>query len=97
MKLFVANLPWSVDDFSLRECFEQFGTVTLARVCRNHDDQISRRFGFVEMDNDAAAGEAIRELDGSTCHGRQIHVSLAHERGSRTGRDARQSSPSVTQ
>lgn len=32
MKLFVAGLPYDLDDAELMEIFEKFGTVTTARV-----------------------------------------------------------------
>ena len=45
----------------------------------------SRGFGFVEMDNDEEALEAIRNLDGSELDGRTIVVKKAEPRENRGG------------
>lgn len=40
----------------------------------------SRGFGFVEMEDDAAADEAISKLNGSDMDGRKIVVNVARPR-----------------
>ncbi|HVJ65729.1 MAG TPA: RNA-binding protein, partial [Bdellovibrionota bacterium] len=46
--LFVGNLPFSIDNDSLREAFAAHGTVVSARVVSDRDTGRSRGFGFVE-------------------------------------------------
>ncbi len=63
MKLFVAGLPYDMDDAELEEFFDKFGTVISAKVSMDRETGKSRGFGFVEMPNDAEAKEAIEGLN----------------------------------
>ena len=62
MKLFVAGLPYDLDDAELEEIFEKFGKVATARVAMDRDTGKSKGFGFVEMQNDVDAKNAIENL-----------------------------------
>ena len=59
MKLFVAGLPYDMDDAELEEFFDKFGKVLSAKVSIDRETGKSRGFGFVEMPNDDEANEAI--------------------------------------
>lgn len=76
-KLFVGSLPWSVNDDSLKETFEPHGTVLSAKVITDRQTGKSRGFGFVEMENDSEADNAIRALNNSQLKGRNIVVNEA--------------------
>lgn len=78
--LFVGNLPFSTTSDELEELFTPFGAVSRAQVITDRDSGRSRGFGFVEMDDDAAAQSAIESLDGNEIGGRQIAVNVARER-----------------
>lgn len=82
-KLFVGRLSFNTTDDSLRALFEQYGTVTSAQVAVDRDSNRSRGFGFVEMDDDAAAQKAITELDGKSFEDRDIVVSVSRPREDR--------------
>ena len=84
MKLFVAGLPYDLDDAELEEIFEKFGTVTSARVAIDRETGKSRGFGFVEMNSDAEAKEAIKNLDNKEIEGRQMSVTVAREKSARS-------------
>jgi cold-inducible RNA-binding protein len=62
MKLFVAGLPYDLDDAELEEIFEKFGKVASARVAMDRATGKSKGFGFVEMANDLDAKNAIENL-----------------------------------
>jgi RNA recognition motif-containing protein len=81
-KIYVGNLAFSTTDQELQELFEQHGSVSSAKVITDRETGRSRGFGFVEMDDDAAADKAIAALDGSQVGGRDLRVNEAHERGS---------------
>ena len=85
MKLFVAGLPFDVDDQELQEMFETYGTVGSAKVILDRETRKSRGFGFVEFANDAEAKEAIKALDGGSLEGRQLTVKLAEDKPSSGG------------
>lgn len=78
--IFVGNLPFSTSSPELEELFAQFGAVSRAQVITDRDTGRSRGFGFVEMDSDGEAQNAIETLDGSEFGGRQIRVNVARER-----------------
>ncbi len=88
-KLFVGGLSWGTDDVGLKEAFASFGTVTEAKVINDRETGRSRGFGFVTMDDDAAAEEAIRSMDGTQLDGRNIRVNEAQPRNSGPRRDNR--------
>ena len=74
MNIYVGNLPYSVQDDGLREAFEAYGEVTSAEVIFDRRTQRSRGYGFVEMENDDEANEAIDALNGSDFQGRELRV-----------------------
>lgn len=76
-KLFVGSLPWAVNDDTLKEAFEAHGTVVSAKVVTDRETGRSRGFGFVEMENETDASNAIQALNGSELSGRNIIVSEA--------------------
>lgn len=84
-KLFVGGLAWASDEDSLRQAFEQFGSVRETKVITDRETGRSKGFGFVTFDNEEDAQEALRQLDGSSLDGRNIRVNEANERPSRGG------------
>lgn len=85
MKLFVAGLPYDMDDAELMEIFEKFGETTSAKVAIDKATGKSRGFGFVEMTNDEEAREAIEMLKDIAFGKKQLVVKEADEGGSRGG------------
>ena len=85
MNLFIAGLPFDVDDQELKELFEEFGEVTSARVIHDKETGKSRGFGFVEMPDNAAAEKAMKEISESDLSGRRLTVKVAEERKSNPG------------
>jgi RNA recognition motif-containing protein len=78
-KLYVGNLPWSVDDGELQSLFSPMGEVISARVITDRETGRSRGFGFVEMD-DAGGARALSEMNGKDIGGRPLRVNEANER-----------------
>ena len=76
-KLFVGSLPWAVNDETLKAAFEAHGTVISAKVITDRQTGRSRGFGFVEMENESDASNAIQALNGTEFKGRNIIVSEA--------------------
>ena len=85
MKLFVAGLPYDMDDAELMEIFEKFGTTTSAKVAIDRETGKSRGFAFVEMTNDEEAREAIEMLKDIQFGKKQLIVKKADESGGRGG------------
>ena len=76
-KLYVGNLPYSVNDEELQRFFEQTGSVSSASVIQDRYSGRSKGFGFVEMPNDSEASKAIETLNGHDFGGRKLVVNEA--------------------
>lgn len=86
-KLYVGKLSFDTTNESLEKLFATYGTVTSAQVIFDRETNRSKGFGFVEMEDDAAAQAAIKALHGSTFEGREIAVNVARPREDRPQRD----------
>ena len=82
-KLFVGGLSWNTSDQDLMDAFTPFGEVTDAKVITDRDTGRSKGYGFVEMDNDDEAREAINSLNETELDGRTIIVKEARPREDR--------------
>ncbi|HUR66222.1 MAG TPA: hypothetical protein VMZ03_07705 [Chitinophagaceae bacterium] len=80
MKLFVAGLPYDMDDAELEEFFEKFGKVISVKVSMDRETGKSKGFGFVEMENDTEAKEAIEHLDGISLGKKPLVVKQAEDK-----------------
>ena len=80
MNLFVAGLPYDLDDDELMEIFEKFGAVNSAKVAIDRETGQSRGFGFVDMKNDAEAKDAIENLNDISLGKKPLVVKQAEER-----------------
>ena len=85
-KLYVGNLPYSVQDSDLQQSFGQFGAVTSAKVMMDRETGRSKGFGFVEMGSDAEAQAAISGMNGQSLGGRSVVVNEARPMESRPPR-----------
>lgn len=80
VKLFAGNLPWTLNDDSLKSLFEPHGKIVSARIIKDRDTSKSRGFGFVEFEDNAEAEKAMQALNGSEMNGRKIIVNEAKAR-----------------
>jgi len=85
MRLYVGNLPYSVNDAELESMFAEFGDVSSAQVVIDRQTGRSRGFGFVELPNDEEAERAMTEMNGRDSGGRALVVNEARERSSGPG------------
>lgn len=80
-RLYVGNLPYDVDEASLRAAFGQDGrSVERVHIVLDRETQRPRGFAFVEMATDEQARQAIATLDGTVLGARQLRVTEAEER-----------------
>lgn len=80
MKIFVAGLPYDLDDAELEEIFEKFGTVMSAKVAMDRDTGKSKGFGFVEMPVTEEAKDAIESLNDISLGKKPLVVKAAEDR-----------------
>ncbi len=90
-KLYVGNLSSEVTDEDLRTHFSALGNVASATIIRDKLTGMGKGFGFVEMETDEAAREAIGKLNGTSLRGKTIVVNEARPRTDQGGprRDSR--------
>ncbi|KAL5197735.1 hypothetical protein ABZP36_001247 [Zizania latifolia] len=74
LKVFVGNLPFSVDSAQLAGLFEQAGSVEMVEVVYDRVTGRSRGFGFVTMSTAEEAGAAVEQFNGYTFQGRSLRV-----------------------
>lgn len=84
-KLYVGNLPYSIGEVELRELFSKAGTVADAIVISDRETGRSKGFGFVEMESDEEAQEAMRRFNGYSVSNRTLTVNEARPREERSG------------
>jgi RNA recognition motif-containing protein len=84
--IYVGNLPFRTTEDSVRDLFARYGEVQSVKLISDRETGKPRGFGFVEMDDDAAAAEAIKSLDGADFEGRNLKVNEAKPREPRPPR-----------
>ncbi len=80
MKLFVAGLPYDLDDAELEEIFEKFGTVASAKVTLDKETGKSRGFGFVDMPITEEAKDAMESLNEISLGKKPLVIKEAEQR-----------------
>jgi RNA recognition motif-containing protein len=76
MKLYVGNLPFSVDEEKFKDLFKEYETQEVTLIV----DKFSKRskgFGFVTIEDEEAAKKALKEMNGKDIEGRELKVSEA--------------------
>jgi len=82
-KLYVGNLPFSVDEAQLRAIFAPYGEISELSLIMDRDTGRPKGFGFVTFANQQAAEKAL-EQNGKDMGGRAMRVNIATEKP-RTG------------
>ncbi|MFN4261091.1 MAG: RNA recognition motif domain-containing protein [Gemmataceae bacterium] len=83
--IYVGNLVWDCTADDLLELFQSHGAVKQAQVITDRETGRSRGFGFVVMQDDGEAEQAINALNGSNFRGRPLTVNEAKPREDRGG------------
>jgi len=75
MNIYVGNLNWNMTSEDLQALFAPYGEVASAKIVTDKfKNDRSKGFGFVEMNDDDAARNAIAGLNDSEVMGRKIVV-----------------------
>lgn len=89
MNIYVGNLPFNLGEEDLKEIFEEYGEVATTKIISDKFSGRSKGFGFVEMENDDEANNAIKELNNAEVSGRNIKVNESKPRETSGGGDRR--------
>ncbi|KAK9111156.1 hypothetical protein Scep_018675 [Stephania cephalantha] len=73
--VFIKNLDTSIDNKALQDTFAAFGTVLSCKVAIDSNGQ-SRGYGFVQFEQEDAAQNAIKRLNGMLLNDKQVYVGL---------------------
>ena len=76
-KLYVGNLSYQTTEDELQQLFIEFGPVVSVNIITDRYSGRSKGFGFVEMETEEAAQEAIERLNNHEVNQRNITVSEA--------------------
>ena len=79
-KLYVGNLSYATTEDELRTLFAEVGPVASVALITDRQTGQSKGFGFVEMETDKAAQEAIERLNNSMVNERALTVNEARPR-----------------
>ncbi len=76
--LYVGNISYAMKEDDLRKAFSKFGEVVSVKIITDKRTGKSKGYGFVEMDNETAATNAISSLNGQELAGRNVKVNKAN-------------------
>lgn len=74
--VYVSNLKYQVNEQALMDYFKSQSFAPVRARLLYDDEGNSKGFGFVEMDSEDKAQEAIKKIDGTLFDGRKINVSM---------------------
>ena len=83
-KLYVGNLPFSVDEAQLRSVFSAYGEISELAMIKDRSTGEPKGFAFVTFASQQAAEKAL-EQNGRDLGGRPLKVNVAVERETRGG------------
>jgi cold-inducible RNA-binding protein len=76
-KLYIGNLASGVTEQELKDNFSTVGNIVSLAIIKDKFTGLSKGFGFVEMETEEAAKEAITQFNGGELHGKVIVVNEA--------------------
>ncbi|CAD7703519.1 unnamed protein product [Ostreobium quekettii] len=79
-KLYVAHLPLSINEATLRKLFEPYGQVGEVKLITDRVTGQAKGYGFVNMASPQAAQGAIQGLNGYRLEGKMLTVRIAGQR-----------------
>ncbi len=82
MNIFVSNISFHTTEDILQTMFSKFGSVKSVKIIMDRETGRSKGFGFIEMDSDSEATQAIESINNTEIEGRLLGVSVARERSS---------------
>jgi RNA recognition motif-containing protein len=80
MTIYVGNIAYTMTIEELKDLFIVYGNVTGVKIISDKQTGKSKGYGFVEMERDDEAENAIRALNDTQVKGRNIKVNNAHRK-----------------
>ena len=80
MNIYIGNLNYRIKEADIQQILEEYAAVSSVKIIKDRETGKSKGFAFVEMENEAAAKQAIEELNGAEFEGRTMVVKEARPR-----------------
>jgi RNA recognition motif-containing protein len=80
INIYVGNISFKTSEEHLKNLFETYGQVEMAKIIMDRATGRSRGFGFVEMADRQEGLKAIEELNSKDFMGRSLRVNEAQPR-----------------
>ena len=77
VNLYVGNLPYRIDEDSLRQLFTPYGNVETSKVIKDRQTGRSKGFGFIEMSSAGRSRGCNQGLNETAVDGRNLKVNFA--------------------
>jgi cold-inducible RNA-binding protein len=87
-KLYVGNLPYTIDESQLRELFSPYGEIEDLALIIDRETGRPKGFAFITFATQQAAEKSL-ELNGKDFGGRPLKVNIATEKPKSGGRGGR--------
>jgi RNA recognition motif-containing protein len=81
VNIYVGNLSYASTKEDVEDLFEQFGEVSNVKLITDRETGRAKGFGFITMNNDSEANNAMEKLNGSEFAGRSLVVNKAKDLG----------------
>lgn len=72
-KLYIGNLPWTINSKELMQYFSEYGRVSFARVIFDKDTGLSKGFGYISF-SDPTAMEAVFRHEHHVIEGNRVII-----------------------
>lgn len=86
MNIYVGNLSYKVEENELKDVFAEYGEVSSVKIITDKYSGRSKGFGFVTMDNDDEAKQAISALNDREFDNRKMVVNEAKPKAENNSR-----------
>ncbi len=87
MQIYVGNMNYRTTEEDINGLFSQYGEVESVKLITDRETGRAKGFGFVTMNDDAAAKEAIEALNEKEHEGRTLRINEAKPREERPRRE----------
>ena len=87
MQIYVGNMNYRTTEEDINSLFSQYGEVASVKLISDRETGRAKGFGFVTMNDDAAAKEAIEALNEKEFEGRTLRINEAKPREERPRRE----------
>ncbi len=77
MQIYVGNMSYETTQENLESLFAQYGSVDSVKIITDRETGRAKGFGFITMNDDNSAQNAIAELNGKEFDGRTLKVNEA--------------------